>query len=254
MIKLNNISLGYTGRTLINSLTAHIESGKLTALVGRNGTGKSTLLRAIAGLGEIASGEILLNNKPLATMQPAELATTISFVTTDKVRIANLRCRDVVALGRAPYTNWIGRMQESDRLIVEQSLAAVGMSSYADKTMDRMSDGECQRIMIARALAQQTPIILLDEPTAFLDMPNRYELCDLLRHLAHDEGKCILFSTHELDIAISLCDAIALISPPQLHLLPTEEMVSSGYIEKLFAGSNTESHFNIENYLKLGQK
>ncbi|MBE6221080.1 MAG: ABC transporter ATP-binding protein [Rikenellaceae bacterium] len=254
MIKLNNISLGYTGRTLINSLTAHIESGNLTALVGRNGTGKSTLLRAIAGLGEIASGEILLNNKPLATMQPAELATTISFVTTDKVRIANLRCRDVVALGRAPYTNWIGRMQESDRLIVEQSLAAVGMSSYADKTMDRMSDGECQRIMIARALAQQTPIILLDEPTAFLDMPNRYELCDLLRHLAHDEGKCILFSTHELDIAISLCDAIALISPPQLHLLPTEEMVSSGYIEKLFAGSNTESHFNIENYLKLGQK
>lgn len=254
MIKLNNISLGYTGRTLINSLTTHIESGKLTALVGRNGTGKSTLLRAIAGLGEIASGEILLNNKPLSTMQPAELATTISFVTTDKVRIANLRCRDVVALGRAPYTNWIGRMQENDRLIVEQSLAAVGMSSYADKTMDRMSDGECQRIMIARALAQQTPIILLDEPTAFLDMPNRYELCDLLRHLAHDEGKCILFSTHELDIAISLCDAIALISPPQLHLLPTKEMVRSGYIEKLFAGSNTESHFNIENYLKLGQK
>ena len=108
------------------------------------------------------------------------------------------------------------------------------MSEYADKTMDRMSDGECQRIMIARALAQQTPIILLDEPTAFLDMPNRYELCSLLRRLAHEEQKCILFSTHELDIALALCDSIALISPPQLHLLPTEEMVKSGYIEKLF--------------------
>ena len=104
----------------------------------------------------------------------------------------------------------------------------------SEKTMDKMSDGECQRIMIARALAQQTPIILLDEPTAFLDMPNRYELCDLLRQLAHDENKCILFSTHELDIAVSLCDSIALIAPPQLHLLPTEEMIRSGHIERLF--------------------
>ena len=108
------------------------------------------------------------------------------------------------------------------------------MSDYADKTMDRMSDGECQRIMIARALAQQTPIILLDEPTAFLDMPNRYELCTLLRKLAHEENKCIFFSTHELDIALELCDSIALISPPQLHILPTEEMVRSGHIERLF--------------------
>ena len=249
MIRLNNISLGYANRTLIDSLSAHIKRGKLTALVGRNGTGKSTLLRTIAGLAEPLSGEIELNEKSLAKLSSAELATTISFVTTDKVRISNLRCRDVVALGRAPYTNWIGRMQDEDRAIVEQSLAAVGMSSYADKTMDRMSDGECQRIMIARALAQQTPIILLDEPTAFLDMPNRYELCDLLRGLAHNEGKCILFSTHELDIAISLCDSIALIAPPQLHLLPPEEMVASGHIERLFAGSTVNSMFDIKNYL-----
>ena len=117
---------------------------------------------------------------------------------------------------------------------MEQALASVGMSDYADKTMDRMSDGECQRIMIARALAQQTPIILLDEPTAFLDMPNRYELCTLLRRLAHEEQKCILFSTHELDIALSLWDAVALIAPPELHILPTDEMVQSGHIERLF--------------------
>jgi iron complex transport system ATP-binding protein len=125
-------------------------------------------------------------------------------------------------------------MQEQDKAIVEQALESVGMSDYADKTMDRMSDGECQRIMIARALAQQTPIILLDEPTAFLDMPNRYELCTLLRRLAHEEQKCILFSTHELDIALSLCDAIALIAPPELHILPTDDMVRSGHIERLF--------------------
>ena len=122
-------------------------------------------------------------------------------------KIANLACEDVVALGRAPYTNWIGRMQETDRDIVARSLRLVGMEAFARKTMDRMSDGECQRILIARALAQDTPVILLDEPTAFLDLPNRYELATLLRRLAHDEGKCILFSTHDLDVALGLCDA-----------------------------------------------
>ena len=234
MIRFQSLSLGYGSRILIDSLSATVKRGELTALVGRNGTGKSTLLRAITGLGERIGGDILLGDKSIDSLSTAELATMVAFVTTDKVRIANLRCRDVVALGRAPYTNWIGRMQEQDEEIVMRSMELVGMSDYADKTMDRMSDGECQRIMIARALAQQTPIILLDEPTAFLDMPNRYELCTLLQHLAHEEQKCILFSTHELDIALALCDSIALISPPQLHLLPTEEMVKSGYIEKLF--------------------
>ena len=236
MIRFQNLTLGYGSRTLIDSLTASVSRGELTALVGRNGTGKSTLLRAIAGLEQTLGGEIHIGERPLADLSAAERASTIAFVTTEKVRIANLRSRDVVALGRAPYTNWIGRMQKQDKEIVMQAIAAVGMSDYADKTMDRMSDGECQRIMIARALAQQTPIILLDEPTAFLDMPNRYELCTLLRRLAHEENKCILFSTHELDIALELCDSIALIAPPQLHILPTAEMVTSGHIERLFTG------------------
>lgn len=235
MIRFENLTLGYGNRTLIKALSGEIEGGTLTALVGRNGTGKSTLLRAIAGIGESYAGRIMLDGKDMQSLDAAALATTISFVTTDKVRIANLRSRDVVALGRAPYTNWIGRMQAQDEAIVSEALAAVGMSAYADKTMDRMSDGECQRIMIARALAQQTPIILLDEPTAFLDMPNRYELCSLLRRLAHDERKAILFSTHELDIALELCDAIALIAPPEVHILPTDEMIRSGHIERLFS-------------------
>lgn len=235
MIRFETLTLGYGNRTLIKELSGQINGGALTALVGRNGTGKSTLLRAIAGIGQPYSGKIMLAGQDLQTMSPTSLSTTISFVTTDKVRIANLRSRDVVALGRAPYTNWIGRMQALDRKIVDEALASVGMSDYADKTMDQMSDGECQRIMIARALAQQTPIILLDEPTAFLDMPNRYELCSLLSRLAHDEHKCIVFSTHELDIALELCDAVALIAPPQVHILPTDEMIQSGHIERLFS-------------------
>ena len=176
----------------------------------------------------------MLAGKDLARLRPEELARTVSFVTTEKVRIPNLKCRDVVALGRAPYTNWVGRLQPQDREIVEKSLALLDMSTYAERTMDQMSDGECQRIMIARALAQDTPIILLDEPTSFLDLPNRYELGILLQRLAHEQNKCILFSTHELDIALTLCDSITLIDRPHLHYLPTQQMINSGHIERLF--------------------
>ena len=237
-IRLDHISLAYGTRTLLSDVSATFTQGSLTALIGRNGTGKSTLLRAIAGLGPIASGGVELCGRPLTELTPQQRAATVSFVTTDKVRIANLACEDVVALGRAPYTNWIGRLQEEDRKIVEHSLRLVGMSDFARKTMDRMSDGECQRVMIARALAQNTPVILLDEPTAFLDLPNRYELATLLQRLARDEGKCILFSTHDLDIALTLCDVVALIDTPQLHTLPADEMVQSGYLERLFSGKS----------------
>ena len=238
MIRLNDLTIGYGHRILLQHASATIPAGELVALVGRNGTGKSTLLRAIAGFGERLGGEIRLDGHSLETLSPQQLATTVSFVTTERVRIPNLRCEDVVALGRAPYTNWIGRVQEQDKAIVERSLELVGMAAFAGKTMDRMSDGECQRVMIARALAQDTPIILLDEPTSFLDLPNRYELATLLGRLAHDEGKCILFSTHDLDVALSLCDGIALIDTPHLHHLPCDEMVRSGLIERLFAGES----------------
>ena len=237
MIRLNDLTIGYGHRILLQHASATIPAGELVALVGRNGTGKSTLLRAIAGLGERLGGEIRLDGHSLETLLPQQLATTVSFVTTERVRIPNLRCEDVVALGRAPYTNWIGRVQEQDKAIVERSLELVGMAAFAEKTMDRMSDGECQRILIARALAQNTPVILLDEPTAFLDLPNRYELASLLRRLAHEEGKCIFFSTHDLDVALGLCDATALIDTPALHCMSAADMAASGHIERLFAGA-----------------
>lgn len=234
MIRLENITLGYGARTLLEGVTTRFEAGTLTALIGRNGAGKSTLLRALAGLEPLQAGEITIGGQSIAELDGAEAARRVAFVATDKVRIANLPCEDLVALGRAPYTNWIGRLQAVDREIVADALAKVGMSDFAHKTMDRMSDGECQRVMIARALAQQTPVILLDEPTAFLDMPNRYELCRLLQRLAHDEQKAIIFSTHELDIASKMCDAIALIDTPTLLNQPSAEMVASGAIGRLF--------------------
>ena len=252
MIRLDKLTLAYGKHVLLNHVSAEATGGHLIALLGRNGAGKSTLLRAVAGLGKTQGGEIFLCNKAISELKPEELAQTVSFVTTDKIRIPNLSCEDVVALGRSPYTNWIGRMQEQDRERVAHALSVTGMASYAKRTMDKMSDGECQRVLIARALAQDTPIMLLDEPTAFLDLPNRYELCILLRKLAQKEGKCILFSTHDLEIALSLCDSIMLIDSPNLYCQPTPEMVSSGHIERLFQNSTVA--FDAKNQRILVKK
>lgn len=236
-ILLKNITLSYGPRTLLRDVSAKIPQASLTAFIGRNGTGKSSLLRIMAGLDRPAHGEISLCGRPLAALSPRQLAATVSFVTTDKIRIANLTCEELVALGRAPYTDWIGRLRKSDRAAVRRALETVGLTDFARKPMETLSDGECQRAMIARALAQDTPVILLDEPTAFLDLPNRYALASLLARLAHEEGKCVLFSTHDLDIALTLCDSVLLIDTPSLHLLPAAEMAASGHIERLFAGS-----------------
>lgn len=234
MITLRDITLAYGDRTLVERSSAEFAAGELTALVGRNGAGKSTLLRAITAIDRPKSGEVLLDGRNAASMSPESTARTISFVGTEKIRIANLRCEDIVAIGRAPYTNWIGRMQEADRRIVADALRAVGMEAFAARSIDTLSDGECQRIMIARALAQQTPIIVLDEPSAFLDIPTRFEICRLLQRLAHDEGKCILFSTHDLDAAMPVCDSIAVIDDRSIIKLPTGEIRSRGIIERMF--------------------
>ncbi len=234
MITLRNITLAYGDRTLVENGSAEFAAGELTALVGRNGAGKSTLLRAVTAIEPPKSGEVLLDGTNAAAMPPEAIARTISFVGTEKVRIANLRCEDIVAIGRAPYTNWIGRMQAVDRRIVADALQAVGMEAFAERSIDTLSDGECQRIMIARALAQQTPTIVLDEPSAFLDIPTRFEICRLLQRLAHDEGKCILFSTHDLDAAMPVCDSVAVISDRTITKLPTAEIRRQGIIERLF--------------------
>lgn len=234
MITLRNITLAYGDRTLVENGSAEFAAGELTALVGRNGAGKSTLLRAVTAIEPPKSGEVLLDGTNAAAMPPEAIARTISFVGTEKVRIANLRCEDIVAIGRAPYTNWIGRMQAADRRIVADALQAVGMEAFAARSIDTLSDGECQRIMIARALAQQTPTIVLDEPSAFLDIPTRFEICRLLQRLAHDEGKCILFSTHDLDAAMPVCDSVAVISDRTITKLPAAEIRRQGIIKRLF--------------------
>lgn len=237
MIQLRDITLGFGSRTLIEGATTRFECGRMVALLGRNGTGKSTLLRAIASLGELRSGDIAIDGRSLAEYTSTELARKIAFVNTERIDVEALTAYDLVSIGRSPYTGWSGRLTADDRAIVERAMQIAGIESMAQRRVETLSDGEAQRVMIARALAQDTPVILLDEPTAFLDLPNRYELCTLLGRLAREEGKCIIFSTHELDIALSLADSIALVDTPRLVHLTTEEMISSGNIERLFNGS-----------------
>ena len=195
--------------------------------MGRNGAGKSTLLRAL-----ISNNNTLIDGTPLGKLSPERMAQMVAIVTTERIRIENLLVEDLVAMGRAPYTNWVGHLQDIDRQIVSEAIEIVGLADFAKRETSSLSDGELQRAMIARAIAQQTPVILLDEPTAFLDIPTRFEVCRLLADLAHKEGKCILFSTHDLDSAMPVCDSMAIIDGGTLRKLPTNEAVAE--IERLF--------------------
>lgn len=234
MIELRNFSNGYGERILLENVSASFPDGALTALTGRNGSGKSTLLRNIAGINRKYDGDVVVDGDVARRLSPPDMARRLAFVNTGRPRVANMRCEDAVAMGRAPYTGWMGRLQAEDREIVAKALADTGMSDYATRTLDTMSDGECQRVMIARALAQDTPTILLDEPTSFLDIPARRELITLLEQLAHKEGKCIIFSTHEIELALRHCDNIALIDTPEIHLMSPQKIVATGIIERVF--------------------
>ncbi len=227
MIRLENISLSYGSRTILRDVSLHLRAGELCALVGRNGAGKSTLLRALT-----SHKNAIINGTPLHNLSPEQLAQSVAIVTTERIRIENLLVEDLVAMGRAPYTNWVGHLQDIDREIVRKAIEAVKMGDFVGRDTFSLSDGELQRVMIARAIAQQTPIILLDEPTAFLDIPTRFEVCRLLADLAHKEGKCILFSTHDVDAALPVCDSFAIIENGGLSKLPSKDAASE--IEQMF--------------------
>ena len=244
MLELKDITLAYGQRILLGKISVVFGDGRLTAMLGRNGAGKSTLMRAMLKMENPVNGHVLINGRDIRNMDTDDLARSVSFVGTEKIRVDNLTCSDLVALGRAPYTGRFGRLGDEDRRMVETALELTGMKDYAHRTMDSMSDGECQKVMIARALAQDTPVMLLDEPTAFLDIPGRYETAALLHRLASEEGKTIIFSTHDLGIALREADDILLLDPPGAVFGKTADIAGSGAIEKVFGLSKGLS----ENY------
>lgn len=213
VLQAEALQIGYKqGRnehvSVARDLNLQLKKGELACLVGPNGVGKSTLLRTLAGLQPMLSGKVTLLDKPLGKYHPRELAKTISVVLTEQVNVGAMRAFDVAALGRHPYTNWLGGMARQDEQAVREALAAVGAAPLSERFFNELSDGERQKVMIARALAQEPLILLLDEPTAFLDLPRRVVLMQMLHRLAHQLGKAILVSTHDLDLALHSADMV----------------------------------------------
>lgn len=212
MITLKNLVVGYPDgrhtRQLNHAANEEARDGMLTCLIGANGAGKSTLLRTIAGFQLPLEGTVLLGGDDVRALSPRQRAERMAVVLTDRPDVMCTTVWEMVATGRAPFTGFWGRLSGKDRNIVTRSLRLVGIEWMADRTVASLSDGERQKIMIAKALAQQTPVILLDEPTAFLDYPSRVEVMQLLLNIAHGEHKTVLLSTHDLDLALHTADRI----------------------------------------------
>lgn len=224
-IKLEKLDIGYADKVVQKNLNAVFESGKLVCLLGRNGIGKSTLLRTLAMFQPALSGEVLLEGKPLTDYSIHLLSRKLSIVLTRKPDVQNITVTEMVGLGRSPYTGFWGALHDADKIIVAEALRLVGIESMAERKIHTLSDGERQKVMIAKALAQQTPIILLDEPTAFLDFPSKVEILKLLGHLAKETDKTIILSTHDLELAARLADSLwqmdetglKLVTPADVH-------------------------------------
>lgn len=236
------LSIGYKTKTSVTviaeSLNLNLQAGKLVTLIGANGIGKSTLLRTITGIQAPLKGAVLLNNKKVTAYQPTELAQNLSIVLTEKLPPSNLTVFELVALGRQPYTNWIGTLSDEDIAKVNTALELTQITALANKRHYEISDGQLQKVLVARALAQDTPLIILDEPTTHLDLLHKVALFKLLRKLTHETGKCILFSTHDIDLAIQLSDEMIIMTPEHITQDQPCNHIANGLFDTLFKDEN----------------
>ena len=230
MIVLDSLVTGYSGdrsRAFRSKpFSASLEAGKVTCLVGRNGAGKSTLLRTMAGIQNPVSGNVYYScgdeRFDMFRVSRRRLASTVSIVLTSVSGIEGLTAYDVVSMGRIPFTGILGSMTEKDRDVVDGAVSLTGIGAFVSRPFDSLSDGERQKVMIAKSVAQQTPVILLDEPSAFLDYPSRVELMDMLHGLAHEHGKTIMLSSHDLDMVKKTADSFWILSADGLQV--TQEL------------------------------
>jgi iron complex transport system ATP-binding protein len=240
LLKLSDLRVGYKAGSqkevcVAGPINAEMHSGQLICLLGPNGAGKSTLLRTVAGLQRSISGTIELDGQDLTSLRPSQLAIRLSLVLTDSVKSGNLNVYSLIALGRYPYSGWLGRLSAEDRKIIDQAIRSTDVVRFLDRSISQLSDGECQKVMLARALAQDTPLVILDEPTAHLDLPSRIELMRLLHKLTADTNKAILVATHELDLALQVADQIWLLQKDgSLQAGVPEDLVMTGSFEAAF--------------------
>ena len=211
-VELNDLSIGYRSkqgvRVVADGLTAQLQRGQLTCLLGENGVGKSTLLRTLAAFQPKLEGSIMIEGRELESYSERELARTIGIVLTEKPDVQQMTVMELVEMGRAPYTGFWGRLNDTDRKACEEAIALIGIEPLKDRMVQTLSDGERQKVMIAKALAQQTPVIFLDEPTAFLDYPSKVDMLLLLSRISREAQKTIFLSTHDLELALQVADVI----------------------------------------------
>ncbi len=232
-----DLEIGYPGKQqqpVYRNINISAGRGEIIAALGPNGIGKSTLLRTLVHLQKPVGGTILFKETNLEHYKRKELARAIGFVSTEIIHVSNLTLFDLVGLGRFPHTNWLGRLAEDDIQSVRKALHQVGLEGIMDRNINEVSDGERQRAMIARTLAQDTEIIVLDEPTAFLDLPNRYGIVHLLTELSRMQGKTIIFSTHDLNIAIQEADKVWLMLPDGMITGSPEDLVLNHSFRSIF--------------------
>jgi iron complex transport system ATP-binding protein len=243
IVETRNLCIGFPGRknrrkVICGNINLQAREGELVALLGANGTGKSTLLRGIVKLQAPLSGEIFLHGRESGSFSRTQLAREVGFVSTEIIQVNNLSVYDLVSLGRYPHTGWTGRLNDIDLEKIEEAIEMVGIGIHRHVNINRLSDGERQRAMIARSLAQDTGIIILDEPTAFLDLPNKYEVVHLLHRLAKERRKTIIFSTHDLAIAIQEADRLWLMLGENIVQGAPEDLILAGSFGRLFEKSN----------------
>ncbi|NRR92220.1 ABC transporter ATP-binding protein [Winogradskyella undariae] len=238
ILKAHQLSIGYKTKkaetVIASNINFELQKGQLIGLVGANGIGKSTLLRTLIKVQPELSGSIYLKNKELKTTSISELAKQLSIVLTEPLTSKNLSVFELVSLGRHPYTNWIGNLTESDTTIINNALTLVNISELKDKKCYELSDGQLQKVMIARALAQDTDVIVLDEPTSHLDMYHKAYILKLLQKLTKETGKTILFSSHEIDLAIQLCDTMIVMTKDHVVCDQPCNLISKGVFNSLF--------------------
>lgn len=226
-LELRNLSVGYDRkRPVVSDINLQLENGKLTCLIGANGTGKSTLLKTLIGFLPPLSGHLSVDDRDLTSFSRQELSTTISVVLAQQLDIENLTVTEVISLGRSPYTNFMGHLTARDNAVIDDVFTIIGITSLKQRLIKNLSDGERQKVMIARALAQETPIIYLDEPTAFLDFKSKVETFSLLKRMANEFNKLILFSTHDLELAIRFADQLLEIKNHQLVVTNVSDVQS----------------------------
>jgi iron complex transport system ATP-binding protein len=247
ILETQDLTVGYrqggNDIAILRDLNLSLQRGRLVVLLGANGAGKSTLLRALTCAAPPLSGTIMLDGRSLADIPQLQRARLIGLVSTDRIQAGALTLYELVALGRQPHTGFLGRLSESDHEAVKQAIDDVGIAHKAQSYVAELSDGERQKAMIARALAQATPVIVLDEPTAFLDVASRIETMRLLQNLAHDRGKAVLLSSHDISQSLMLADELWLITTDRQVLTGTpRQLVSDGAMDHLF--TNRDIHFN----------